>query len=393
MLLGIGVLVALALFWEINGEGAEQRNILRKEWGEGSKKKELKLVIPELSTEYNMEISIEERRLTVDEKTEYLELAKKEIKRTFYKAGDESSAVYHNVMPKNSYQNGNVDAVWSFESNDIIAWDGTLEKDIPKKGEKVYAVVHLNCDDIEAVYEFSFAVYPLRGSFEEEIKKDIQQRILSQNEASELVELPHTACGYELIWREEKEPILLKTISFIGLCIGMMVLWKKEKLRDKRKEFQEQMRMDYPDFISKLSLLLGAGMTVSAAFKKIDVGYQKLRKNNNCHSRMLYEELSFTIGEIENGVGEFRAYARFGERCGLWQYRRLTALIIQSQQIGNRKLVEQLNNEAVQAFAERKEMAKKRGEEAGTKLLFPMMIMMFLIMGLVMIPAYLSMQV
>ena len=47
---------------------------------------------------------------------------------------------------------------------------------------------------------------------------------------------------------------------------------------------------------------------------------------------------------------------------------------------------------AVQAFEERKARAKMLGEEAGTKLLVPMFIMLAIVLVIVTVPAFLSMQ-
>ena len=51
-----------------------------------------------------------------------------------------------------------------------------------------------------------------------------------------------------------------------------------------------------------------------------------------------------------------------------------------------------LEQEVSDAFEERKNLAKKSGEEAGTKMLFPMMMMFGIIIVIIMIPAFLSLQ-
>ena len=45
------------------------------------------------------------------------------------------------------------------------------------------------------------------------------------------------------------------------------------------------------------------------------------------------------------------------------------------------------------AFEERKNMAKKYGEEAGTKMLFPMIVMLVVVMGIIMLPAVMAFSV
>ena len=54
-------------------------------------------------------------------------------------------------------------------------------------------------------------------------------------------------------------------------------------------------------------------------------------------------------------------------------------------------MIEILEKEAGEALVQRKERALKQGETAGTKLLMPMMLMLGLVMGIIMIPAFMSM--
>ena len=57
---------------------------------------------------------------------------------------------------------------------------------------------------------------------------------------------------------------------------------------------------------------------------------------------------------------------------------------------GRADLLIQLEREAMDAFAERKNRARELGEEAGTKLLFPMIMMLLVVLIIVMIPAFIS---
>ena len=49
-----------------------------------------------------------------------------------------------------------------------------------------------------------------------------------------------------------------------------------------------------------------------------------------------------------------------------------------------------LQKEAEDAFEERKSIARRLGEEAGTKLLVPMVLMLLVVLILIMVPAFLS---
>ena len=58
---------------------------------------------------------------------------------------------------------------------------------------------------------------------------------------------------------------------------------------------------------------------------------------------------------------------------------------------GTKGLAEILENEVNDAYEDRKALARKKGEEAGTKLLLPMGIMLVISMAIIIIPAFLSM--
>ena len=56
-------------------------------------------------------------------------------------------------------------------------------------------------------------------------------------------------------------------------------------------------------------------------------------------------------------------------------------------------LTELLKLESIQAFEERKAQAKRLGEEAGTKLLLPMFLMLAVVLVIVIVPAFLTLQI
>ena len=72
--------------------------------------------------------------------------------------------------------------------------------------------------------------------------------------------------------------------------------------------------------------------------------------------------------------------------------KKLVGLLTQNLRKGNRGLGELLETEMWQAFENRKALARKQGEEAGTKLLLPMIGMLGVVMVIVIAPALMSMQ-
>ena len=173
---------------------------------------------------------------------------------------------------------------------------------------------------------------------------------------------------------------------------GRLILSAKEILREKaEEERKKQMIEDYPEVISKLTLYLGAGMTVKKAWRKITEGYMKEKEDEN--ERYVYEEMRQTCHEMDSGVTEAEGYENFGRRCDLQIYIRLGALLSQNLRKGTKGLSELLKLESIQAFEERKARAKRLGEEAGTKLLLPMFLMLVEVLIIVIVPAFLNMQI
>ena len=93
---------------------------------------------------------------------------------------------------------------------------------------------------------------------------------------------------------------------------------------------------------------------------------------------------------MEAGISERVAYQNMGIRCGLPCVVRFTGLLAQHMKSGAGGLKKALQDETDQALKDRRERARRLGEEAGTKLLFPMILMLILIMLIITIPAFTS---
>jgi len=152
--------------------------------------------------------------------------------------------------------------------------------------------------------------------------------------------------------------------------------------RIKRRSFYIQ--YDFPDFLNKLVLLINAGMTVNRAWEKI-VCDRKIMTP-------LYEELSATYIEIKNGKPEAAAYEDFARRCRVKEITKFVAAIIQNLKKGNGEMVALLKLQSNESWQLRKNMARKLGEEASTKLVLPLMIMFVGILIIVVLPAVMQLK-
>lgn len=100
--------------------------------------------------------------------------------------------------------------------------------------------------------------------------------------------------------------------------------------------------------------------------------------------------MKVTYHEMQSGVAEAESYERFGYRCKNQLYLKLGLLLAQNLKKGSKGISDLLELEALNAFETRKNIAKHMGEEASTKLLIPLFLMLSIVLVIVIIPAFLS---
>jgi Flp pilus assembly protein TadB len=178
-------------------------------------------------------------------------------------------------------------------------------------------------------------------------------------------------------------------LVFLLLGVGgaaLLVVRQRSRLQEQMKQRKQLLLQEYPYFMNQILLYTSAGTTVLGAIERMLHQYENVRKTE----QPLYQELLRLKNEIHTGVFQEQAYFNFGRRIGLLPYIKASSLFAQQIRKGGGGIEEQLEFEEHDAFEKRKELARKAGEEAGTKLLFPMILLMILSMVLVMYPALMS---
>ena len=167
-------------------------------------------------------------------------------------------------------------------------------------------------------------------------------------------------------------------------------LLEKNDFKKKASLRNNQLIHDYPELISKLSLLTTAGMSISNAIFRIVGNYQKYISAGG-QKRYVYEELSVTCQQLKNGLYESYAYEDMGHRYGLPCYIKLSSILISGLKHGSSDFNRLLSAEATTALLEQKASVLQKSGKASTKLLGPMMMIFAVILMLIMIPAFFSM--
>lgn len=389
---GIAILALLMQIAETKAQKSGMEiNLARPAYGEGDYEEEFTVDAGDVLDGYLYHVVVPEQTLSKQKEKELLEAAQQDIDLEFAKNNGE---VTGKAGIREAYQEGKVDAVWEFEPYDVVDDNGVvIAETIPDEGILVKAEVTLKCESSECVSERYFRVMPEVLNEGQKLVKEIDRYLQRQvTDTGESLKLPEQLDGKKLVWNEKREYLPEKILLFGMIMVLIYPFVEQSREKEKEKKRKALLDLQYADMVSNLALLLGAGMTVSGAWNKLTTNYIGKRHNKAVCEKEVYEEMKRTAYEIKNGMGEERAYERFGERCGGYRYRKFGNLLSQNLRKGSRGLTKLLEQEAEEAFEERKSMARKLGEEAGTKLLFPMLLMLGAVMVILAFPAMYSMQ-
>lgn len=172
---------------------------------------------------------------------------------------------------------------------------------------------------------------------------------------------------------------------------AMVLLHRQQKEKEQKKKERQQMQQDYPEIVTKLQLLLSTGMNLRKSVERIANDYLSYMRREEV--RKAYEILVEICREMERGLGEKEAYEQLGERWGLLSYRTLSSILVQCLQKGSNGVEQVLAKEAEQAQRLRRQQAQILGEQASTRLLFPMILMLLVVFVILLVPAWLMFAV
>ncbi len=390
----IGIIFVLLCVFNnrMDGELKEERYLERSPVGGDDKEIVLDAIVGDEIVEDVM-VTVGEREISKEVRSKRFEELVSQLEEII--KGGNKSLNYVN-QPLNlltEWEDTGISIYWTSNNYGVLKEDGSFgEDEIPEQGITVDLTAFITWDEMECEKTVSVTIFPQKKSVEELRKEELIQ-IVHQKEADsrteEYMELPKLLQGNAVVWREKKAPPIIWLVVIPPLLIFAAIWGMDKDVHTQYRERNRQLILEYSEFVSKLQLLTGAGMSMRNAFIRLALDYQKRRKAGG-KKRFVYEEVMLMVRKLENGASEAEAYDYFARRCTPACYRKLVSIILQNQKKGADGLKESLSAEIRIAFEERKQEARRLGEEAGTKLLFPMIMMMGVVLMIIMIPAYFS---
>ena len=284
--------------------------------------------------------------------------------------------------------NPSVKISWDTSNAALMDWEGILGPEVPPEGAEVKLTATLSIEEEEVEKEIKLKVYPRPMNDIEKLQQEVRNAVQEANdETEETVHLPENVGGKKAEWSQRQGNTGVILLLF-GFLIAALYAYSKVRAGEKEAEKRdEEMLIDYPNIVSKLVLLLTAGMSLRKAFARIRTDYRDSLRHG-APKRAGYEEIVRMSLEMEHGVSELVAYENMGKRCRVNVYRTFSTLLVQNLTKGGDEMAAILSREAQEAYEDRKKRARILGEEAGTKLLLPMLLMLAIVMAILMIPAF-----
>lgn len=386
MVMVCGVVLS-AVLWITDGMETRivDNSIQRNAYGEGSRS--VLLVADDGEDSYRIPFEISEKYYTQEELTQMSGEAVKILEKEMLGENQSFDKIEYDLCLPDSVEGYPFAVEWLTDTAYMDS-DGHLMQDRLTTPVLMQLTAVLSCEDYQMEHDMTVRI--CSRSISSDKSEQLARQLITIDENTrkqQNMTLPSEIDQERIHWSYQRN---FRGLLFLGATPVLVCLVYYSKDRDLHRqvvEREEQMRMDYPELVSSLALLLGAGMTVPNAWIKITDDYKK-RREQGCRKRYVYEEMLLTIYEMESGIVQAKAYEHFGRRCRIPGYNKLSTMLSQNIKKGAANLPLLLKEEAAEAFEERKHTARKLGEKAGTKLLLPMMMFLGITMLAIMIPAF-----
>lgn len=381
-----GVVLAVVLWIK---DGMETRivdnRIGRNAYGDG--KKSVSLVADDGEDRIHIPVTLSEKCYAQEELIQMADEAMGRIEELILGANESFDRIAYDMHLVNSVEGYPFTVEWHTDDA-YMDYTGKLVRDMLDEPVLMELTAVLSCGSFEMERDLAVRIYSkaVQPGKEERLAREVSESEETSREQQDMT-LPSESGSREIHWSYKRSYRGLLFLAATPVLAIVVYYGRDRDLYQQVVDREEQMRVDYPEIVSSLALLLGAGMTVPNAWNKIARDYRRRREEGGGR-RYAYEEMLLTIYEMESGVVQARAYERFGRRCRIPSYNKLSTMLSQNIRKGAANLPVLLKEEAADAFEERKHTARKLGEKAGTKLLVPMMMLLGITLVIIMVPAF-----
>jgi tight adherence protein C len=175
-------------------------------------------------------------------------------------------------------------------------------------------------------------------------------------------------------------------LFYFGLFVALLVLYALyQDLEKKIKKREQDILLELPKMLNKVLLLINAGENVQKALM------QTVEQANEI-SNPLYIELRQAAHELRLNRSFYEVMEDFSRRCGVQEVSVFLTTLLLNYRRGGNNLAVALEGLSKELWDKRKGVSRTLGEEASSKLVFPMVIIFVVVLIIVAFPAIKLMQ-
>ena len=410
-----------ALYSARQNRGIPSNLITRPGYGKAALEETLNLTAAGEKESESVTIRVSPKAYTYKQAQDLLDQAETQLQKQLPGRNDSLDDVRYPLQLPQSLLDDTISAEYTISPYGVIDdTSGVIVGDLTENGTPVTVEATLKVQGLERICRYAAVVFPPALTDKEQFSADLDTALRAADNSdptSDQIRLPAYAGDTPLSWSRPKGPFL--TILFILTLLLPTLFWfqKDEKMKELAKKRRELLDLDYSELLFKLTLLIGAGLTIKGAFSRICSQQEALQNSSSLPARggkdsmqhpternklpsgkgsrpesahPVYGEIQILLREITDGVPEETAYENFGRRCGLPTYIKLGSLLAQNLRKGSSGLTALLEKEAFLSLQQHRTAARKMGERASMRMLFPMLLMFVDVMLIMMVPAMLS---
>ena len=365
-------------------------SLIRPEVGEDAE--ELTLSARLGQEPYEVPVTLEARLYTAEEWMEIREIVWDRLREQALGENDSWDNIRRDLVLSEETGEPGITVSWESSDPDWIDFDGSLgELTAEQDGAQVILKALIQCEEECYEPQVTAVLRVAPGTLQERNRGELAEQLkeaAADREQQEVL-LPQEFHGQSLRFLKEENSSSGLILLLALLAAAAFWFLPEQRCQEAEKERRIQLEAAYPELISSLTVLMGAGLPIRSAWERIVFSYRR-RLLNGGERHPLYEEMSLAVNSLGQGSLEEEVYIRFGKRCGLQPYLRLGSLLESNLKKGSKGLLPLLKEEAENALEERLRGARKQGEEISSRLLLPMLLLFSLVMVILMVPAFLS---
>lgn len=279
----LSVLGAMALLVSDAGRAAaDQSQIERNSYGKGEKSESFRVTADGEEAKERLDVTVGERQYTAEELQEIFDRAAEELEVLVLGENESLDKVTADLSLVTELPDLPIAVEWELDRYEVLNVSGEIQEEALREAlveDREGVLVNLKAfmtytqdQTRQAVHEITVRLCPAARTKEEKLIEKIRARIAeydNENKTKETIKLPKEVDGQKISYHYPMD-----TRGAVILAMGLMtvvLLFCLEKQNEKKDEEKrkQQMMMDYPQIVSQLNLLLGAGMSSKSAGRRL----------------------------------------------------------------------------------------------------------------------------